>query len=379
MIIWFLIFIPALTALILSFGFRKRVTWQEYLLVLGVPIILIVTAKFTSEYSQTRATEYWGGWMLTAEYYEDWNERVSCRHPKYRTETDSDGDTHQVFDGYEHSYDVDDHPPYWKAVDSNGSGFRLNSVQFEILAKKFGNRTFVDLHRSYHTKDGDKYVTKWTGTPESLELTTVAKTYENRVQASDSVFNYPPVENAKELGLYEHPKIQGWYQPVVLGLAGPTSWYKLELLNALHGARSKVRVYVLAWQGKGMDVAVKQEAYWKNGNKNELVICVGTDSKFQPQWCRPFGWTQLEDLKIGARDLIMGQKQLDLVALSGWLEGKVKGRVVRRDFREFDYLSVNPPFWVIVLTAVVVFMTSIGLAWWSVVNDFRYEERRRSW
>ena len=119
MIIWFALIIPVLTVFAMAYMWRHKITWAEMFLPIGVSILLIGCSKFFSEMYQTRDIEYWNSYIVRATYYEDWNEIVYCRHPKYRTETrtqtytDSSGRirtrtyTEQVFDGYMHAYDVD--------------------------------------------------------------------------------------------------------------------------------------------------------------------------------------------------------------------------------------------------------------------------------
>ena len=157
--VWLALLIPFFTAILLYVVYRHKTLWWEFAIPFGVSIILIFVLKLCAEISQVIDTEYWGGWVVKSEYYEEWDEEVPCSHAKYRTETgyrtvtDSDGNSHQesytyeVFEGYEHPYDVDDHPPYWQIIESNGATIKIDRSQFEQLCRQFGNRKKIDLHR----------------------------------------------------------------------------------------------------------------------------------------------------------------------------------------------------------------------------------------
>src|SRR5271157_3487331 len=116
MLIWTALLIPVIFTGILYFKYEKETTKWEMCLPLLVSFFLCLGSKALIEKIQTADTEYWSGYVIHSQYFEEWNEKVSCRHPKYHT--DSKG--RSCFDGYEHSYDVDDHPPQWEVTDSNG-------------------------------------------------------------------------------------------------------------------------------------------------------------------------------------------------------------------------------------------------------------------
>lgn len=369
MIIWFAVLIPLVGAGALYWIFHHKVMLWEAGVMVGVPMLLIACAKGCSEYSQTRDTEYWGGYVTSAEHFEDWNERVSCRHPISCSHRDKDGNTKHMNDGYYHSFDVDYHPEYWDVQTSIGETFSITKGRFDQFVSQFGNRSFVELGRSYHTNDGDKYVASFRGEPEKLEAVTVKRSYENRVQASQSVFNFKPVD-PKDYGLFEYPPINGLRQQCVLGPgATEVSERKFQYLNATLGAPKQVRLYVLIFQGKPIQAAMEQEGFWKRGNKNELVTCVGVDQNLAVQWAHVFSWSESDDLKIEARNQIMGMKKLDLVAYADWLGPAVSEKWKRKNFDEFNYLTVEPSTTAVVWTFIVTLLVTVGIGLWAVLND----------
>jgi len=381
MIIWTAMLVPTLTAIILAVLFRKKVTWWEYLLMFAVPAMLIGGVKVSVEAAQVRCTEYWGAYLTEANYYEDWNEYIHkiCSE-SYPCGTDSEGNTTYCTRFYDCSY-VDYHPEYWEVENSIGESFRVSKNYFEDLCKMWNNRTFVDMARNFHTDDGDAYTTKFDKEPAHLIPTTTEHIYENRVQASHSVFNFREFKKgeASALGLYDHPPVKGFTQNCILGpWASAQDEGKGEkaiaFLNAVFGKPSKVRVYLLLWMNKPLSISHEQEAYWKGGNKNEVVVCVGVDPSYTPQWARVFGWTKNETLKIEVRNRIMSQKKLDVVDLAHALELQILGKTIRRDFREFSYLTVDPPMKAVIWTFVLTFIVCGLLGWFVVGNEIDVEK-----
>lgn len=381
MLIWLCMLVPALAVAVCAVIFRHKIVWWEPLVLFGLSFAFVGVAKVTTETVQVSDTEYWGGYVTRAEYYEDWDEEVSCRHPipcthSYNCGTKNSPSTcyRHMNDGYEHAYDVDYHAPYWQMKDSNGETFTISSGFFEELAGRWHRRDFVDLHRSYHSKDGDKYVTEWDNLPESIEATATSHRYENRVQASQSTFRFPEVENPKALGLFDYPDIAGHRQRVILGADDPEAERKFQYLNATLGRPKQVRVYVLVYRNKPQDVAVKQEWYWQGGNKNEFVVAVGVDGEGNVQWARPFAWSALDEkpvreLLTETRMKLVDMGRLDLSALADWLYPQVQARFKRMPFARFSYLTVDPPGWVVVLVFVLTTLLSIGWAVWAVSNE----------
>lgn len=378
---WAWLLIPVAAAILLLIFQGRRMTWWELVLPVVVGVFVILLCKVFSEAVQTRDKEYWTGYGVVAEYYESWDEEVPCTHEKYRTETDRDGNKIEVFDGYEHSYDVDDHPPYWEITDNNDITIGISKSDFEGLAKRWGNRKFVELHRDYHSNDGDKYVTRWDNSDATMEVVTTIHSYENRVQVASSVFNFTDVsdDDRKSLELVEYPDVDDYDSPSIIGVDAPdrrTADRNLSVINAKLGKSKQVRIWIVLFRDKPLEAGILQEAYWKGGNKNELVLCIGLNPQSVVQWTYVFGWTPVEELKIALRDFVNQQrgKQVDLGAITPFLERSVSEQWVRKDFNEFDYLQVPLPWWNHLLIVIIMLLTTAGCSAWAVNNEFGDEE-----
>jgi hypothetical protein len=373
---WLALLIPILVAIVLFIFFRHKTLWWEFLIPFATSILLILLLKFGAETSQTTDIEYWGGWVVKSEYFEEWDEEVPCIHIKYQTETDSDGNTYLVFDGYEHLYDVDYHSPYWQLINSNGEIIIIGKNQFIQLCNRFDNKKEIDMNRNYHAIDGDKWETTWNGFDDTLEPVVTSHFYENKVQASSSVFNFQKIkkDQVKTFGLFEYPKIYDNYKcDSIFGQGDPNQNKANKLLNfynAKLGSLKEVRMIILIFNEQPLDAGFLQEAYWKRGNKNEFVVTIGIDTDYQVNWVYVFSWTESESLMIETRNFILSQKKLNLVDIVKWMASKVESDFVRRHFATFDYLQVDIPTWATIIIFLITIAVNIGLSIWIIKNNF---------
>jgi hypothetical protein len=388
MIIWFLILIPIITILFLLIKYSKNVTWWEYLIHFGVAILLIVVMKIIGEKSLTNDMEYWGDLIKQAKYYEPYSiwDHETCTK-QVACGTDSKGRTKYCSKSYDCSH-LDSHPAHWEVVTVTGWEISISEDFYNRLVKKFGvNVCFQDMNREgecgfgdHVVKDGNMYYTEWSGSPQTSYALVKTHTYENKVQCSKSVFNYQKIkpEEAKKAGLYDYPDIKNNEIATVLGGNGLTNLDSIEgkfhYLNGNLGPKKQLRVWILIFRDKPISTGKDQEIYWKNGNKNEFVVTIGLDKQNQITWCHPFSWTDKSELKIETRDYVMSQKTLNLMRLADYLYKELDSKWVRKQFKDFSYLTVEPPLWGLIVAFVLQILFNVFYAIWAVKNEFDNEE-----
>jgi len=378
MLIYFSWLIPVITVIILLTYFNKKVAWWEVGVVLGVPILLTLAFKVIGQQSLIYTTEYWNSYGTRAEYYEAWDEEVPCRHPIYETETYTDGEgntqTRQVLVGYMHAYDVDDHSPYWEVNGSCGECFRIPQSKFDELCNRWHNKTFQDLHRDYHSKDGDMYYTVWDSTFPTIEPMATMHQYKNKVKNSDSVFQFKKI-NPKEVKVYNYNGIQDQYTCDYIYAAGhQNEQILLRQWNALLGAKKKVVFMLIPYYNQPYTACLDQEAYWKGGNKNEFILCVGVSS-MTISWAHVISWTPQYTLKAKVEREVKDMKKFDCRKIINYLGATIQKHptFIRRDFEEFNYINVPVPTWAIIVAYIVSLISSICLGIWAEENEFENE------
>jgi hypothetical protein len=380
---WVPMIFPILAIIICFVWFKSKTLWWEPIIPLVIVAVFILIFKFAAEGTLTSDTEYWSGHVTKAEFFEQWDERVSCRHPKYCTRTVTRGSgknrhttTEQYQCGYHHSYDVDHHPKRWRKSDNNGISRSISQTEFIKYTKLFGNKSFVDLHRNYHSYDGDKYQSNWPGSDETIDILVSSHNYENRVQASHSVFNFPEVDTTdiKRFKLFDYPSIQrNDHQLHLLGMTNKKVERKLEILNAKLGKKKQVSAMVAVYDGP-ITAAESQEAYWKGGNKNEFIVCVGLDkNKPKAKWVHIISWNLNKTLNVKVRNYVMKQDTLDMSKLVDFMYIEIDSHFERQPFAEFSYLKVELTSGQMLAIWITSFLISLGLGIWIVLNPMDEE------
>ena len=342
----------------------------------GVSIGCVFASKAIIEHSQVTDNEYWGGWVTDVRYYEDWNEKVSCTHPKYCTRTvmrDGKSHTQRYQCGYQHAYDVAYHSEYWNLRGSNGESINIKESQYNKLVKQFGVKpSFVDLKRRYHTNDGDMYKAPWGGQIEKLEAVVTKHSYENRVRVSSSSFamEEPPEEIFEEYDLFHYPKIYDRYkQQAILGYSDSKAEKLFQDINALYGHKYEFKTFVTVFKNQPREAGLYQEQQWQGGNKNELNIAIGIDDVGQVKWCHVFSWTEEPQITVDTRNFVTAQTKLNLVDIANFLHERVPEQWVRKHFSEFSYLTVEPRTHHIVIAFIITFLVNFGIAVFNVKNE----------
>lgn len=376
MIIYGAILIPILTAFILFLWFRHKTLWWEFAIPLGCSFLFIILMKLGIETSQVQCKEYWGSFISRIEYYEDWDEEVSCRH-SYDCNCSTDDEGNEDCETcYEHAYDVDYHSPYWQLITTTGETIGISETEYNRLAKIFLNQKFQELNRDYHSNDGDKYFCTWTGDSIKSIPVTTTHYYENKVKVADqSVFHFQKVDTSdiRRFRLKDYPAIVGYNQDALMGdysADAKIANKKFNYINGLLGGKKQVRIFVLVFQNQPIEAALYQEWYWSGANMNEFIVCIGTDYLRNVKWCYPISWTPAEKLKSDVKQFVIAQNKLDLCKLADYMQEQVNKQFVRKDFKEFDYLTVEPPTWAIVLTYILTFFINAGLSGWIIKNEF---------
>ena len=402
------VFLLALIPVFMTLGFylwkpHEFAKW-ELVFPTAVTVIAIIIAKVTTQAIHTNFTEYWGEKVYEAYESEPWNEWIdqTCE----TCTTDSDGNETCV--EYDCSYQ-DDHGPSWWIQTEYGSR-NINEKQYDELLAQWGTGTTVErTRRNYSPNDrayyseGTKFAgtyvgqtsrvlkTKWSGSEETLRAFTSKHTYVNKIKASDlSIFHITVVseEEVDSLGLYRYPKVSdGLEYPTILSRTGIPRNIQQEYqrLNAKFGKSNQLRLWILVYQNQPELIAEYQRNYWVNGNKNELVVCVGVDNSGNIEWTQAFSWAISQDLVVDAKVALR-----DMEVLNGntfdkyyeWLDGNL-GRFVRREFAEFDYIKVEPPTWAIVMIVIIAIVFSLGTNFYAISNDFDKDgdksDYRRRW
>ena len=377
---------------------KNKFVWWELVLPTVAAFLFILLTKFTVEKSMLSDVQYKGGIIVEARYYEYWStwvhktcsEQYACG--TYTTGTGNNRTTHTRYCTryYDCSY-CDTNSPYWEVYDDQGHSWRISEQEYNRLKSQWKSTPeFVELNRSINRRgscgqDGDMYRIKWDGGMLSVESSTWESTYENHVQVSKSNFDLRDVSNseAKKYGLYKYPDVKSYHQTSILGIDSLTfleQRYKngankmFDYFNGTYGPKRKLRVFVLLFYDKSFDVAVKQKNYWDGGNKNEVVICIDVNKTTgKINWVYPFSWGENKRISVDLREDIANMGTLNFTQLYHVVDESTVG-FTYRDFKQFDYLSVDPPTWEVWLVYLMTLAITIGILYYGYQNEFETDD-----
>ena len=362
--------IPFITALFLLIVFNRKMVWWEYLVLILPSLLFTLITQLIMVSVNSSDTEYLGGYVNRITYYEPWDEMVRVRH----TRTDSDGEE-EVYYTWEREY----HSERYTYVDNESNWEHyLSKKEYEIIKKRMGNKSvFRDMHRDYHRIDGDAYDIYWDKTIEHLYDITTPHTYTNKIKASQShtIFKYSDIseEDAKELGMYEYPDINLMNQNPIIGrYASDKDKQRIKYINATYGKTHQFRVYMLFYEGKDIEISEQQKAYWQNGNKNEFVVCLGTQ-RDSVVWCNPFSWCDEPKLEVLTRDYFIQNPKVDIDAYGKWLQTQIPTKWKRKEFSDFEYIHIGLSKGQYITLIIIMILLNIGISVFLVVNDIKNE------
>lgn len=374
--IWLAYGIPLIVGIYLFFKYKHKIVWWEYLIPFGAATVLIFIFKWAGIFSLQHDVEYWGNYATEVRYYEEWDEWIpkTCSRSVY-SGTDANGNSQYTTVYYDCSYRKT-HDAYYAVRDNAGVERIISYYEYQKRMNSYGNSTFFDLGRKYYKKDGDVYVSKNPGDYENFELIASKHTYQNKLQSAEGDYKFPKIseEEVKLYKLYDYPEIGNFFSlPAVLSHSYPIKQHeqkKFDYINGILGKKKEVRVWVLIFENTSIETAYKQEAYWKGGNKNEFVVCVGIDDVSKIQWAHVFSWTEQSHLKGETKMYLEEKTHLHLVPLSEYLYDLLDREFVRREFSKLSGVKVSVPWWAIITTWGLTLVATILISYWAIKNDY---------
>lgn len=334
LIFWLSPIFAAAAAVATIYRLRNADAVPAILLSMLFYLLGLLTLFYGVRYSKTHDTETWTAFAKTVVFKEGWTE--------IRTRTVSDGKNTRV------ETETIQHSPEWRLIDTSDNHVSITPETYASLARRWGHDP--------HTHDwnlGREYSYAWKGDDATSEVVSTHHGFENRVQASNSVFRRRPLtkEELLEGRVFDYHDIRGSHTcPAVYGVfpGFEALEQRISKFNARYGKEKQVRVHVLVFRNESMDVANLQERHWGNGKKNELNVCIGIEND-RIVWAQVFSWCEQEDMKAELRNALEGLPRPDPTAIADLIEKAVLDKWERKHFADFRYLPIDLPTWAVVL------------------------------
>jgi len=378
-------FFPFVVAIILVIVCRKNIVWWEYIVLILVSVLLTLGMRSCCIADRETDVEYYGGYMVKITHYDEWDEWVvkTCTR-EVPDGVDEKGNTKYRTETYDCSY-RDYHPERWTYLTNTGHEHHFcEKSEFDRAMRELGypKMKFKEMNRHYYTIDGDAQEYYWDGAVQHIRPLVDTHHYKNKINCSNSVFNFEEIndEEAKEIGLYDYPKIIDDDQDVILGIKPSAVTHKeFKYINSVYGPKKQFRMYVLIYPDKPLDISEKQKSYWKGGNKNEFIICLGYNTKTGLiTWCNPFSWCDKPELEVATKRYFREHPRLaNLYQYPNWLR-KHLYLWKRKEFKDFEYIQNEPTDGQNTAILIFIIIFDLLMALFLVGNEFVNSEKEDS-
>jgi len=387
MLIYGALIIPLFTSVYLLMFHRKDSKWWEFLLIYGVAILSIMIPKVASESAQVHAIEYWGHIAAGIVHEEPYSYETTCS----RQNCSGSGKNRSCTTVYYSCVKNVSRACYlvYPTRTDGGSGDELQLKSYRISYSKYkqldtrwknNGHKFKQKHRDHYNRKnhGGLHRVYWDKEWTTAEPLVYEHSYVNKVQASDSVFNFEEVteQDVALYGLYTYPDVSSGYESVTI-MDHTKNWNAdayWRYINGYLGPKKKLRMWVLIFKGMPQTAASMQEALWKGSNKNEFIFCIGTDNDYNITWSKVITWSESQELKIHARNFVSTEMKTvseeSLLKLGKWSADNLGSSFEKVDWKQFDYLKVSPSTTAIIIAYVITLIVCIGVAFWVVKNQF---------
>jgi hypothetical protein len=359
--IWLLLLIPTIISILALFFFQHKLVWWEITLPTIVCVIVIAIMNGVMIGNASDDVEYLSEFPLEARYYEEWDEYIdqTCTE-----ECCCDEDGNCSTTTYDCSY-VDYHREYWSVRMNTGRNRNITKSYYDYLVKLWGGETtYKDMNRDYHRTDGDMYFIKWDRNFNHIEPKTFSQTYTNKPQTASTVFKFKELDSLERRGLFNYPKILNDEQVNCIGCTKSDDGY-LQKYNAYVGMNKEIKIYIIVFDNKSIEISERQKIYWKGGNKNELVICMDRNS----EWVNTFSWMDDKTLMVETNELFR-DKTLTLRDKIVKLDDLVSAKWNRKHFIDFEYIKISLTTSQVMWIMGIVLFLSIGLIIFGIFNEF---------
>ena len=326
--------------------------WHVYALVVGGSMAFTGLIHWLMYRHRTRTKEYLGSFIYSIRHDDAWVERQEY------TERVSDGKG-----GYKEVRRVRyiPHPDEYSYETSIGNSYDFSRSEYDEICRLWGTSCHHGQITGSHIKGGVRFYQTYEyddllcklPTSDPFENRTVHRTmipiteeqsYVNKIKNSNSIFRFEDIsrKSAAEMGLWDYPDNYGYDMSPILGLdVDGTTDEQFRLFNAYYGAKHEFRLFLIFFDSsqQGIEIAEKQRSYWKGGNKNEFVVCLGISNGIV-DWCHAFSWMDEPVLSVKIEDYFRTNPTLDLMALHGWLREHLD-EWKRKEFSDFKYIRVG--------------------------------------
>jgi hypothetical protein len=376
--------IPAIIGM-LFLVFSDKINWIEWMASVIAGLICSAIIHICAINGMVGDVETWSGKLTKAVYEPEWVEKYRQQHSEtivvgHRKDGSSITTTRTWY-----TTEYRTHHEQWTAYGDFGSGvtdsYSINEVRFKDISSNFGGIKIETPFKDGFYK-GDKNIYVSYNNKGYVYPIITTRSFDNRLKAAPTVMSYAPVP--KNVHVFEYPSNTNPFQSD--RLAGLSyKHFDLSLfdqMNSRVGPKRFVNVILVEFgSNESQHIAKYQEAKWVGGKKNDLVICYSLDKNRDTQWAYCFGWSDSNLIKRNMESLFINNRVNN--ELLPKIEAEINKNWHKKDWHEFDYITIRPSRIYYITLIIVMFVVQIIVWGISFCNDLnrdnrgKYENRRR--
>jgi len=321
------LFIIPLLIVVISFIFFKGISWKEFLILIGIVLVITGISSAICYYQNVYFTE-----MINGQVVNKSKDKVSCSHSyscNCRTECSGSGKDKScstVCDTcYEHDYDYD-----YNVKDTTNYYYEIDRVDSQglVMPKRW---QVVNMGDPTTHKSSYKNYLKATGDTLFRKQGLIEK-YKNDLP------DYPEK-------IYDYYKINRIIKEKKISLEKYAYWNnELSEINGRLGVKKQVNLILVIVFDKPSDYIHALDQHWLGGNKNDAIVIISVDKDSKILWVGTLALVQDNMFQIQMRDNIMAIETFDMEKILFEMELCVLKYYKRKHIKDFEYLmySVTP-------------------------------------
>jgi hypothetical protein len=319
----------------------------------GAAFLIIICTLAISECSNEWDTETLSGRVVQATHIPEWE--AEWQELETYTTTDSKGNV-QTHTRWVTKRET--HYPEWYVETTIGK-FHISENFFNMIGKRHGIKKIEGHRPDYDSGDRYDYHSYVKDDPEFCDYPVTTKNvWMNPLKNSKSLHSFKSIseEEGNKLKLPKYPENETFKSSRLIGEHDISIW-NWDKMNSAIGEEKKVNLILVKIDS--IEKAKQLQQYWKNGKKNDLVICYNGKNGEPAEWCYVFGWSESELVKLNLQTLFIDNP------VNNDIIDDIK-RIVRKDFKPHDWTIYKeearaiPTGWVIAAFLLMI-MSQAGL------------------
>jgi hypothetical protein len=344
--IFLLMIIPVIAGVVSWQKFHTIELWESATSV-GAALVVIISVFGISQCSLSHDTYTESGRIMSVVHTPKW--KAEWTETETYTTTDSKGKSHT------HTRLVTrrkTHSPTWVADTTIGS-MQITEGYFNYIGRQHGIRKELGYRPDYDSGDRYDYHSTVSDDPEFCDYPVNGTAmWLNPILTQKGLRGYEKLSDneIQQYGLFDYPNHDKFKSSRLLGGVPLSHWDWDKMNTYLYDQRG---VNVLMVKLGSIDTAKKFQQHWKNGRKNDLVLCYGDG------WSYVFGWTDKELVKMNLQTILLDNPiDINIIPL---IKSEILKNYKPHNWEQYQDDEFVVETWMIVTAFLLMIATQAGL------------------